>query len=427
MKTFTDSSMPPKARKSAGDKESGPQGQPICRKCSKCQTEKDVKNNRLPQGWKNRPTGIYCGTCWRSQYILRAISFPVIGPVDAEWKDLRKAVAACWAESTALANWTVTELAKMDIIRKADDAKCPKMPELGKGGMYALWNKKYSSRAAWDGQASSACSLMRTVEAKYRKRRFDLVWRRAVSLPTYRYPYPFPVHNQSWQASLGNEGQVPLISVNLAGTRWTLRLKGGPQFHRQRKAFAQIVSGEAIQGEAAIYGGTSKLMVKMVAWFPRSEPTKAEHTMILRTDPNAFLIADIEGSSPFIINADHIRRKIEEHRIYRQRMSEDLKHEKRWPKKNREDMVESLGKRCDKQNARLDTFTHQISACVANYAGRRKVAEVIYDPQCKTYLPNFPWQNFETKLAYKLDALGIQLTKAEPKEAEKVADVLQTV
>ena len=75
-------------------------------KCVECQKSVDTKNDRLPMGWKRRPKddAPTCKDCWNARYVLRAITFPVSGPVDAEWKELRETLKEVWATSTEAAN-----------------------------------------------------------------------------------------------------------------------------------------------------------------------------------------------------------------------------------------------------------------------------------------------------------------------------------
>lgn len=409
-------------------------------KCSACGKTVETKGARVPSGWKKHPSdgAVFCNQCWRERFVLRAVTFPVIGPVDGTWEELRSALAGCWAESTALANWTATELVKNDVQRKAGDKKCPKMPAIY---LYGHAKKRYSGWKAWAGSALSACSLMRAVEAKYRKQRYDIVWTRAASLPTFRYPFPFPFHNQSWTAAF-DEGNRPVVTLPLGGRRWTLLLKGGAEMARQLGQFRQIVSGAAVCGEAAIYrvsAGTSdhrngtnesgeggprqhsRVMVKLVAWLPRPAKSEATKTMLVRTDPCAFWVAEVEGAAPWILNADHVRQWQAEHAVYRQRIAEDTKYEKRWPKRKRQQINAARERRCTKNNNRLATWIGQASALIANYAARQGVCEVIYDDGNRSYLPSFPWRRLADAVACKLDERHISFTTATKQKDEEAA------
>lgn len=351
--------------------------------------------------------------------IVRAVTFPLATPLGLSneraaeyWLRVNAALASAWALSTSLANWSVIELAKGDVVRGPNDVKIPKMPRVY---LYGLW-AKHNQRHAWHGATQSANCVMRAVEKKYRATRLQTIWLRRQVLPTYRYPYPFPVHNRSWQPTYGEHGEYLLrVAFPGAGEPETLRLRTGHEFRRQMAGFRDLESGAAKRGEAAIYKSGKHTMAKLVGHFQRQELADREHTMIVRTDPDAFLVAELDGRAPWILNADHVRRWQAEHSRYLQRINEDTKYEKRWPLAVRENINHARDKRCRKQRDRLDSFIHQASAAVVEYARRNRVAEVIFDDQA-SFIESFPWHSFRTKLAYKLHALGIQLTTREATE-----------
>jgi hypothetical protein len=72
----------------------------------------------------------YCPDCWGKRFRLRAVILPVAAPLGSDWPTLRTALAGCWHQSTALANWAVTELAKADVVRMPGDEHMPAMPRL---------------------------------------------------------------------------------------------------------------------------------------------------------------------------------------------------------------------------------------------------------------------------------------------------------
>lgn len=401
--------------------------------CIECKTEKTLPKNRQPKGWKTLGTARYCDKCWKQRYVLYALTFPVVGPVDASWDDLREALNKAWAASTSLANWTATELAKNDVIRKPNDKKMPAMPAIY---LYGVAKEKFCGWQDWHKCYSSANCVMRYVEQKYRAARFKIVWTHDAALMSFRYPVPYPVHNDDWKATTIE--QRPTVTFNLDGKKWTLRLKGGPEMARQLAGFRQIERGEAVKGELAIYRGAagkgkgdhrngvsesgasrqySRVMVKLVAWFPRPAAKAADKTMLLRTDPHAFFVAEIENRRPWILNADHIPRYQAEHHVFLQRFSEDTKYEKRWPKEKRQQMNAHREVRCRKNENRMDNWCDQATALVAQYAERQGVCEVIYDDSIRSYVPSFRWSSLKTKLATKLHAKGITLIeRAEEKE-----------
>ena len=46
--------------------------------------------------------------------MVRAVTLPVVGPVDESWGNLNDALAAAWRLSTDLANWAVHYLFRLD-------------------------------------------------------------------------------------------------------------------------------------------------------------------------------------------------------------------------------------------------------------------------------------------------------------------------
>ncbi len=407
-----------------------------CSGCAKEATAKKTsKGIRVPKGWKRRGQETYCAECWSKLYRLRAVIFPVAEVLDGEWKDFTSALRDCWGRSTALANWAVTELAKADIVRKSTDVKMPSMPAIN---LYQLW-QNHHQRSEWIGAAQSANAVLHSVEQKYRKVRLEVIWSGAAVLPRHRYPVPFPAHNAAWTAAyqeyVGKDEQiskVPTISVPLGMKRWILRLRGGNERRRQLAAFAQIVSGEAIQGELSLYrvrssssshrsrmaethsgGGVPisyRIMCKLVAWLPRPQVEKSrEGTLEVRTGSNALWIALApEREDPWILHANYVRRWIKVHRWKLDQISDDTKAERRRPKRNRRQTNEHLDKLTTKQHRRLDSFCQRATAMLVAFAGRCQVAEISYDDSNRRYFPiEFPWYRLRELLQQKAEEVGL--------------------
>lgn len=339
--------------------------------------------------------------------IPRAITLPVVGPVGRTWDEFGEACREAWADATALANWAATTLYAHDIRRKAADKKLKPMPKVY---LYGLAGKQFAGWKEWAGCMSSAQSLLRGIEQKYRASRFDLLWRSAVSLPTFRYPHPYPVHNASWTARL--EGGKPTVEFNLKGKSWTLLLRHGPEFGRQLALFRKLVSGEFKRCEMSLYrtGCREKhTMVKLVARLPRPE-AKVGHTVIVRTGPEHFWISEAEGRQPWIVNADHVRRWVETHRHFLQRIREDAKRDKHLSSAARRNIDKARSLRCEKNDNRIDSFCHMATAQLVEWAQSTGAGEVVYDDVYEGYVSRFPWHKLRGYLAYKLEAAGIAFT-----------------
>ena len=406
--------------------------------CSGCQAEhkvkKTAKGERIPQGWKRHGDSVYCRACWKKAYRLRAVAFPVAEVLGASWQDLDKALKLSWGLSTHLSNWAITELAKADVVRSPRSEKLDPMPKIN---LYRLW-QEHAERPYWQGAAQSANSILHTVEAIYRKKRYDLVWRNAISLDNFRYPRPYPVHNQAWRAAYreytgkdGSVSKVPTISVPLAGRRFTLRLAGGSRRYHQLKAFGQIVRGEAITGELAIYrmrasggdhrasiserpngGGarvTYRIMVKLVAWLPRTVvQAKRQGSLEVRTASNSlWLTFNEDAQRSWTLHVDHMRRRIAAYRNQLQRLADDTKAELRMPSWQKRQMLDRINVLKERQHHRLSTFCHTAARMLADYAARCEIAELIYFDDNRKYFKEFPWQRLRLLLEDKLDEHGI--------------------
>lgn len=333
-------------------------------KCQGCGKEVATKNpNRPPAGWKRIDGQPYCRDCTRERYRLCAITFPVVGPVDGDWKLLREQLRQSWAESTRMANWLMTELYARDVRREPDDAKLRPMPGKEKTYLYTKDGDLFPGKPGYGLPAQARAALEQAIKAKYRAKRYELLWTSACSLPSHRYPYPYAVPNQAWIArwEVGKDGasKSPCVEVPVwfSDGRVSLRLAGGPNYRRQLAAFTQIVSGEAIKGECAIYrvrGRQSdgrngdkpnqagqpiyRVLCKLVAYLPRRErkPREKPRTFTLSTSRESFLVGQVEGrAEPWLLHGDRFRDQCHQYNRWLQRMADDSKHERRKPKRRR--------------------------------------------------------------------------------------------
>lgn len=379
----------------------------------------------MPAGWKRHPTtaAVYCGLCWSARYVLRAVTLPIAGPVSCEWPELRAMLKASWIATTAASNWTVRQLCLGD--PGQIDGKLAKMPQVRPDdqslylGVTARWPDELDSR--------TAAALVRQVESKYRKLRFDLSLCR-ISLPTHRYPVPIPIHNNTWRVT-EDPGGAMLLDMPLGRKRRvTVRLRGGQDFRRQIGALRRMIAGEVIQGELSIFrisanrtdnrnGDTpaTRVMAKMVGWFPREvQAARKPDTMVgLHTGGDAFLtLLDANEKRIFRWNADHLRRGIVAHDDQLQRLREDLKAERRL-KRDRAGIVQRMDLIARKQRNRLDTFCHTVAREVANMLARRRCSLVVYVDADQSYMPHFPWFKLKGLLAEKCDQEGIEFASGD--------------
>lgn len=405
-------------------------------RCDCCRVERKTsttaKGIRIPMGWKRHQDTIYCGDCWKDRYVLRAVSLPIVGPADGEWKELRACLSGAWGDSTSLHNWALSTLYQRDMeatVLPARREGKAKLPPMAKCYLYPEARELFPAIPS-----VSVASMLQAVEKRYRAARYEVCWTGASSLPNYRYPAPFSAPNQSWSAEY-DESQRPVVSVRIGEQRWLLRLRGGARRRRQLGSFRQIVSGEAVKGEIAIYrkraGETSNdggvrdrengqrvsydVFVKMVAWLPR--PTQADRgrtgSLFLRTAQDALMVAvDTEGERIWTLHHDHVRRWQAEHAKRLQALSDDQKAEQR--------PDPSFGARraalIEKQHRRMDTAIKEAARQIANYARRRRVAEVVLDDTERRFAASFPWHALKSRLTTVLDEFKIPL-RERPSDA----------
>ena len=116
----------------------------------------------------------------------------VAEPLDATWQELNAALKLMWSETTQCANWMMTQFYARDVRRDHSSEALAPMPKLY---LYPEARILFSSLPA-----QTVSALENAYRAKYRAIRREIIWTFSRTLPTIRYPVPFPIHNQSWSA-----------------------------------------------------------------------------------------------------------------------------------------------------------------------------------------------------------------------------------
>jgi hypothetical protein len=415
-----------------------------CAGCSKVVEALDKRSKpRLKPGCKRHRGQTWCGKCWSERYVLRAVEFPIVGPVPSPdeieqyggdsaahkelWKELREATKRAWNMAREIANWFLDEFYMADVRRTPELTKLPAMPKVY---LYPKARERFP-----DAPTGLLVALEHSVSGRYRHRRYDLLWLGKATLLEHRHPVPYPVAGANWRVKTINadpaksQSGSPCVVCTIAGRQFTLRLRGGSEYRRQLAAYRQIESGDAVKGELVIYRRKAResdgrngqvtnepgrpqwrLMAKLMAWLPRKqyEQREEERFFNLRTDADAFLYGVLQDrEDPWVVNADQVRDWVFQHQRWLQRQSEDQKHEKRKPARRRRRVKAEYETRASKFRNRLKTFVDQTAAAVANFAARNRVTRVQLDYAHRGYVPSFPWFNFSLQLSTKLDEVGI--------------------
>lgn len=412
-------------------------------KCCCCGSEK--LHTRLPIGWKDHGGEVYCKTDWASRFLTRAVTLAVAGPAEdgnptekeAAWKELRERLSRAWSAAGRLANWSVTQLLKNDSFRVADQKKMAKMPITYLYGLFG----QYPDRSDWDGGASIAQSVMRSVEQDWRSDRYSVLWEASRSPRTYKFPAPLPVPAQNWSCSINEQG-IAVVSLGCPGGRINVRLVNDRTAGYQRARLRMLANGEVRCGEACIYAVPSnsqhwtsgmtirarrgrdrmpfRVMVKLIGSFPKNAALAGELAGILRvrTGRTSFLIAEQDGHEPWRLNGDDIRLRIVGHMIRLQRGRDDAKKERRYGEEDADFGAMDMSAMCSKHDNWKKSMMDRVSSELANLAQRRRVAVVEWDDTIREFLPKYPWYEFREMVRRKLDERGILMTNTEESEDE---------
>lgn len=374
----------------------------VCSRCAKERGTRAAKTGdhlKLPLGWKRKNEDPVCRECWNKAYLLRALTFPVAEPLSGTWKELEADLKAMWVQSTAASNWMMTECYARDVRRAGGETKMPPMPRLY---LYPEARAKFPNLPP-----QSVVSIEQAVQRKYRSNRYKVLWTGGASLPSARYPQPFPQHNQTWSFAFDGEGR-PVASVRIGEKRWELRLKGGARYVRQTAGLKKM----AERGELALYKAhDGTILCKLVGWIERpAQRDGLTGTLYVRTAADRLLIAvDQKDERIWTENCDHLKRWIAEHNGSLQRLAEDQKAEQRPVPSFEQRRTNAVGK----QHRRVNSAIQEVAAHVANFAQRRKFAKVVYDDSERGFMGDgFPYFQFAQRLSMNLDERGIEFEAA---------------
>ena len=371
-------------------------------------------NPKLPRGWKWRGGKAYSSESWNALYSLRAITVNVVSPningdnvvMKSAWNVLDQQLKNAWEKSTALANLTVRRLWSNDVTRSPGQVKCPPMPPI-----------TTYQKGEYDGWSQSAGAVIRTIEQCYRRKRYEIIWTGSAGIPTVRYPYPYPLHNASWNIEQSDGGEV-IFGCRLPDCIVSLKLRTKDKCGKYRlDALRHLSKNPDLRCEASIYKKRDgALVVKLVGWFPKTVRELAGE-LIVRTDPASFVIVmNDRDERLLVLNGDFIRRKMAAHWHGLQRWREDQKFEIRTPKRKNRKTAEDMQKHCRKMEDRVKSFIDESCAQIVGHAIRRKLAVVRYDDSCRSYFSDFAWHRMATRLEAVCDREGISFEYASAGE-----------
>lgn len=361
---------------------------------------------RTPRQWKVLGGETYCPSCKSTAHILRAVIMPVSAPIGASWNELRDELRGLWAETTRCANWIVSELYARDIRRGPEDERLSSMPAIY---LYPEARELFPTLPA-----QAVAALIQDVQRRYRANRYAVLWTRSESLASYRYPVALTLPAQAW--SLHEESGRWSVSVRLSQSRWRLKLRGGSPMRRQLARLPGLLDGTTERGSLTIYQSTSNsgaVMVKIVAWFPKEVQERSLATLRVGTNAHSMLATDAgwridPGAIRSVLAADARRRASLHANLHVARVA-----------RAKSDGIErALGDLSRRTRQRLADACRTYAAHFAAHATARAAREVRYEDSVRPALSHFPWELLRTRVAQKLDALGIRFVHVNRPETE---------
>ncbi|MEM6260465.1 MAG: hypothetical protein AAGI37_19495 [Planctomycetota bacterium] len=351
--------------------------------------------------------------------VTRALTMPILKPADdaVAWDDLRDMLNLSWRRSTSLANAMMAQLHERHQALRSDDStidsKPPRKPKMSEDGLYQL-----GTSLAPDMPTGTISSLNQMVRKRYKgkvsvlkpggDRRVQMsadfaAMTGQMSLPSFRYPTPFPCRAQDWRPSVGRGGEC-IASVTLAPkTRVKVFLKTGGGHKRAAAEYRRIASGELKYREASLVIAGGRPALKVVYDRPVVH-RKREGVLSVRTCSESLLVAVLNKDRVWWYHGDDLKRMVAAYTERMQRLADDTKHERRTRRNN-------LAKRrtawVEKNRRRTDTILHQITASLVGFADRRNVAVIEYQDQDKSFIESLPWAAIKTMIEWKAADKGV--------------------
>ena len=363
---------------------------------------------RTPRDWKVLEGRAYCPSCKHDAYALRALIVPISRPEGRTWDELREELRTLWIETTRCANWLMSEYYARDVRRRPGDTALVPMPRL------YLYPEARLLFPDLPPQALSA--LIQLVRKRYRAQRHAVLWTRAASLSTYRFPAPLLLPAQAW--SLHETNGCWTVEVRLRERRWTLRLRGGAPMQRQRERLSLIASGKATRGSLTIYESAgiaaSRVMIKIAVWLPKTAAVDHGPVVLVRTDERSLLTTEPRwridpGPIKNVLTADSRRRTSLLANLQAARRSQ-----------SRTDGIErALADLTGRTRRRLAEACRLYASQVAAHVAARGARVVEYDDHIRPALDHFPWAMLRTRIAEQLEKRGVRL--AARKDGENAA------
>ena len=218
--------------------------------------------------------------------------------------------------------------------------------------------------------------------------------------------------NKKISLNVDKEGNVFTSLSMLDGTKFKVKLAGGGRHARQIKTIKECIMADkscSMIGDSKIWiDNKNRAILGLACKIVPNKQKNRSGTLKVCTSRESFIIAVKEKDTrPFTINGDHVKRWILESKRKQERLRQDSKCGQ-----SNVALKSIRQKISKKQNNRMDSFTHETSSYIVDFAKRRNVSKIEYDGTIKSYFgSNFPYFEFEQKLIYKCGLADIEFEK----------------
>jgi hypothetical protein len=304
------------------------------------------------------------------------------------YSDLRESLDFC----RLIANRAATECVRQDDLLSS---KCPKL--------YTYPAVKSMSPAGVSNVVSSVC---RAVEKAYKSDRWNVrCGRRAVR--SYR-SQPLPLlHNESSKMfSLEDRGEFLVARLKLIGGWWTVRIAGGSNYRDQIAGLRASIADNTYGDSKVWVDRKHRAVIGVSVEREANKQKESIGTMVVSSSRDSLLVATLPRSDvPFVINADVVHRWQSESDRLQYRLRQDRKSGA-----NRRAIREESNRMSTKMENRMSTLCHEVAARVIERATRSKVSSIRLDLTVKSFAKHFPWYELASKIKYKAEDAGIDVT-----------------
>ena len=350
-------------------------------------------------------------------FVRRVIFLPILKPITdgVGWKELGDAMNECFRETCRMANLAMRLYATSDTEHPTGTTGKMKLSKWKPNS--TVYHK--CRELCPEHPSGSVSDLCQRLQGIYAKSRFEMLVTCRKSLPSFTSGrLPICIRAQDWKSGRSADGDL-LCEFTLSSRgasarpgRITVVLRRH-NHERHAKVYEQIVAGEIQAADLKIKPCKEGYGIAVTVNLPRRTVEKSETVLGVRTDPSSLLVWRVgadEERPP--LHADQLRNMIVAQDAQRQRWSDDLKFEKRYPAHVRRRMIHRRSRSLRGWENRRVNAIREAARLTVNFALRRGASKIIYDDSERTFVPRFAWAELSTAIANAAAVEGIEFVAA---------------